>query len=365
MTITLLRRSIVLKSVVVNSSFFSRVTGFCSTASTNHKKESERQTASTSNSSTSRIHLSSLFGDETSRFDGYNIEVVDDDTWQVSAGLAQAWRGLEGETKAKSSANVVGDHSSSFECDLYFDEIDNMRIRGDLFYKLDKDSKEFEEYSFDFHRRKSSKTKEGKRESENKEASKGKSDLKESNTKEALKGKSDFGENKKKENPSQNLGFGFGGEKLNKVMMSENVSDIESCFLDKKRVRIPTFNQLTAPYHEPFCLDIFISNASVRACIVHRVTSKVVAVAHSISKDMKFDLGSTRNANACAAIGSILAQRALGDDIHDVVYTPRKGEKLEGKLQIVLQAIIDNGVNVKVKLKQRKAKKFTTYPAAA
>ncbi|TXG69409.1 hypothetical protein EZV62_004344 [Acer yangbiense] len=337
MTITLLRRSIALKSVVVNSSLFSRVTSFCSRASTNHDKESERQTASTSNSSTSRIHLSSLFGDETPRFDGYNIEVVDDDTWQVSAGLAQAWRGLEGEAKAKSSANVVGDDSSSFERDLYFDEIDNMRIRGDLFYKLDKDSTEFEEYSFDFHRRKSSKTKEGNRESENKEASKGKSDLKES----------------------------FGGEKLNKVMMSENVSDIESCFVDKKRVRTPTFNQLTAPYHEPFCLDIFISNASVRACIVHRVTSKVVAVAHSISKDMKFDLGSTRNANACTAIGSILAQRALGDDIHDVVYTPRKGEKLEGKLQIVLQAIIDNGVNVKVKLKQRKAKKFTTYPAAA
>ncbi|KAK0596629.1 hypothetical protein LWI29_017523 [Acer saccharum] len=363
MTITLLRRSIALKSVVVNSSLFSRVTSFCSRASTNHDKESERQTASTNNSSTSRIHLSSLFGDETPRFDGYNIEVVDDDTWQVTAGLAQAWRGLEGETKVKSSANVVGDDSSSFERDLYFDEIDNMRIRGDLFYKLDKDSKEFEEYSFDFHRRKSSKTKEGKRESENKEASKGKSDLKESKTNEASKGKSDFRENKKKENPSQKLGFG--GEKLNKVMMSENVSDIESCFVDKKRVRTPTFNQLTAPYHEPFCLDIFISNASVRACVVHRVTSKVVAVAHSISKDMKFDLGSTRNANACAAIGSILAQRALGDDIHDVVYTPRKGEKLEGKLQIVLQAIIDNGVNVKVKLKQRKANKFTTYPAAA
>ncbi|KAK2647014.1 hypothetical protein Ddye_022209 [Dipteronia dyeriana] len=65
------------------------------------------------------------------------------------------------------------------------------------------------------------------------------------------------------------------------------------------------------------------------------------------------------------AFGSILAQRALGDDIHDVIYTPRKGEKLEGKLQIMLQDIIDNGVNVKVKLKQRKAKKFTTYPAVS
>ena len=84
------------------------------------------------------------------------------------------------------------------------------------------------------------------------------------------------------------------------------------------------------------------------------MTSKVVAVAHSISKDMKFDLASTRNVNACGAVGAVLAQRALADDIHDVVYTPRKGDRLEGKLQIVLQSIIDNGVNVKVKLKQKR-----------
>ncbi|KAE8714593.1 2Fe-2S ferredoxin-like superfamily protein [Hibiscus syriacus] len=125
----------------------------------------------------------------------------------------------------------------------------------------------------------------------------------------------------------------------------------------RKKVRTPTFNQLTGPYHEPFCLDIYISKAAVRACIIHRATSKVVAVAHSISKDMKFDLGSTRDASACAAVGSILAQRALDDDIHDVVYTPRKGNRIERKLQIDLQSIIDNGINVKVKLKQRRPKK--------
>ncbi|PQQ06025.1 uncharacterized protein Pyn_01652 [Prunus yedoensis var. nudiflora] len=72
---------------------------------------------------------------------------------------------------------------------------------------------------------------------------------------------------------------------------------------------------------------------------------------------MKFDLGSTRNATACAAVGAVLAQRALADDIHDVIYTPRKGERLEGKLQIVLQSVIDNGINVKVKLKQITRKK--------
>lgn len=124
-----------------------------------------------------------------------------------------------------------------------------------------------------------------------------------------------------------------------------------------KKQRVPTFNQLTGPYHEPFCLDIYISKASVRACIVHRVTSKVVVVAHSISKDLKFDLTSTKNKTTCAAVGKILAQRALADDIHDIIYTPRKGERVEGKLQIVLNSIIDSGINVKLKIKQRQKKK--------
>ncbi|XP_021290746.1 uncharacterized protein LOC110421473, partial [Herrania umbratica] len=205
-----------------------------------------------------------------------------------------------------------------------------------LFYKIDRGSKEFEEYAYDFHRKKGSNNKGDCKESE----------------KESLKKKDDPKESKR--NDKSNV-------KTLEVVRNRSVINIvdkvEGCSVEKKKVRPPTFNQLTGPYHEPFCLDIYISKASVRACIIHRATSKVVAVAHSISKDMKFDLGSTRNASACAAVGEILAQRALDDDIHDVIYTPRKGDRLEGKLKIVLQSIIDNGVNVKVKLKQRRTKR--------
>ncbi|KAJ4722461.1 Ribosomal protein [Melia azedarach] len=359
MTVTLLRRSITLRSLVVNSHFLSRVASFCSRASTNLDDENERQTKSTNYSS--RIHLSPLFDDRRPHFDGYNIELVDDDTWKVSAGLAHAWRGSDEDMEAKCTINEVDDDAAPFEGDSDFDEIDNMRIRGDLFYKLDKDSREFEECSFDFHRRKSSRTKDPRKERETKEASKTNNDLKERQKKEASKGKSDVQESKK-ENTSRNLASTY--KEVSRVMVSESISNKGSYCEDKKRVRTQTFNQLTAPYHEPFCLDIYISKASVRACIIHRVTSKVVVVAHSISKDMKFDLSSTRNASACAAVGGILAQRALADDVHDVVYTPRKGEKLEGRLQIVVQAIIDNGVNVKVKLKQRKVKRASYLPSA-
>lgn len=287
----------------------------------------------------SKLHLSPLFPDAKPHSDGYNIELVDQDAWWVSSGLAQAWQGPnEASPKTSSSSEDFVDNCFfPGEEDPDFDDIDNMRIRGNLFYKLDRSSKEFEEYSFEFHR--------------NKKSLKKKDDL--------MEKQKDDQKERRKDKDSQKVAPL--GEKLPKVVNNKcgimvPTDEPENTRAGKK-LRVPTFNRLTGPYHEPFCLDIFISKASVRACIVHRVTSKVVAVAHSISKDMKFDLASTRDPAACSAVGAVLAQRALADDIHDVVYTPRKGERLEGKLQIVLQSISDNGINVKVKIKQRIHKK--------
>ncbi|XP_076885249.1 uncharacterized protein LOC143534704 [Bidens hawaiensis] len=198
--------------------------------------------------------------------------------------------------------------------DLGFDDL---RICGKLFYKLDKDSKEYEEYNYNFHKNKSSKTKSKLTKPEDK-----------------------VGELEPKRNHGN---------------VERRKSD-DRLFIEKKK-RVLTFNQVTGPYHEPFCLDVYVSKGSVRACVVHRAMSNVVAVAHSISKDMKFDLGSTKSHAACAAVGKVLAQRALADDIHNVVYTPRKGAKLEGKLLNVVQSVINNGVMVKIKLKKKKVPK--------
>ncbi|KAF2285395.1 hypothetical protein GH714_003466 [Hevea brasiliensis] len=331
------------------------VSSFCSKASAIVEKTNSTVTKASVNNRrnpsvnySSNIHLSPLFSHGRPCLDRYDIELVDNDTWQISSGLAHAYKGLDREMERQSQSATEAydeqvDYAASLKGDPDFDEIDSMRIRGNLFYKLDRDSKEFEEYSFDFHRKKSSKRKDGPKGKEKKESSKMDDTRKEI---------------KKKESPSCTSALAV--KNLQQIVKNESVYSVllddmdGSCSVGKKKVRTPTFNQLTAPYHEPFCLDIFISKASVRACIIHRVTSKVVAVAHSISKDIKFDLPSTRNAAACDAVGAILAQRALADDIHNVVYTPRKGERLEGKLQIVLQSIIDNGINVKLKLKQRK-----------
>ncbi|KAI5015491.1 hypothetical protein ZWY2020_056881 [Hordeum vulgare] len=117
--------------------------------------------------------------------------------------------------------------------------------------------------------------------------------------------------------------------------------------VEVKRDRVPTFNQMTDLYHHPFCLDIHVSKGSVRACFVHRVTSRVVSVAHSISKDMKFDLSSRKGIKACVAVGALLVKRAIEDDIHNAIYTPTKGDKIEVKIEVVLRGIIENGVDVK------------------
>lgn len=317
----------------------------------------------------SGFRLSPLFPSEPKpRSDSYDIELVDDDSWQLSSGLVLAEQGKKEAALEESclSDEVIDEQvdtcSLPVEGDPDFDDVDNLRVRGRLFYKIDRDSKEYEEYNFDFHRRnKSSKKKDDPKESKKKKVDPKESKRKRDDEKESKQKVSGLKESKR-DNPIPK--FSARSEKQCRVVDSSRVGEVDAACVEKKKLRTPTYNQLTGPFHEPFCLDVYISKASVRACIVHRFTSKVVAVAHSISKDMKFDLGSTRNAAACAAVGEVLAQRALGDDIHDVIYTPRKGEKLEGKLQVVVQSLIDNGVNVKVKIKQRARKKLTSFSTA-
>lgn len=131
----------------------------------------------------SSFHLSPLFpSDAKPHSDSYDIELVDHDAWRVSSGLALAGRGTEGTALESSylSEEVVDEPvdncSLPVEGDPDFDDIDNMRIRGSLFYKLDRDSKEYEEYNFDFHGRKKS----SKQKDDPKEIKRKSSELKES-----------------------------------------------------------------------------------------------------------------------------------------------------------------------------------------
>ena len=93
MTFNFLRRSIAFSSVV-NSHFLLgplRVCFFCSKAPiTILDKETEIATHSVpAFSYSSSLHLSPLFTDNKAHSGGYDIELVDHDTWRVSSGLAQ------------------------------------------------------------------------------------------------------------------------------------------------------------------------------------------------------------------------------------------------------------------------------------
>ncbi|KAL5224268.1 hypothetical protein ABZP36_010907 [Zizania latifolia] len=284
-----------------------------------------------SHHSTSQIQLPQTFhcSNANPLGDCFHIDMVDSDLWPSSFNLSMS---LTPKNMCPDDFQEHGDeevHDSE-------DEIDDMRHRKKLFYKLDRGSKEFEENNVSLHRR-------WKREKVNAKNPKEckKVDLEKSASLKVQKLKTKCTD---REDMPQILLNGRGA--LGNMDTGGAYGVVEA-----KRDRVPTFNQMTDPYHHPFCLDIHVSKGSVRACFVHRVTSRVVAVAHSISKDMKFDLGSRKGMKACAAVGALLAKRAIEDDIHNAVYTPRKGDRIEGKIEIVLRAIVDNGVNVKVKLK--------------
>ncbi|KAK9664332.1 hypothetical protein RND81_14G034100 [Saponaria officinalis] len=329
---------------------FHRVFWFCgysSKSSSSLNRNNSDQSASAPKTDVdfrNRLGAQSLpsFWRDQPQFDFSQMDIVDSDTWSISSCLAHVSNGAQEASQLRlMGLEEVGDgvacNPKITESDPDIDDVEDMRIRGKLFYKVEQSSLEFDEYKLDFHGRKFKSINNDKKESEKKEQ------LRCKESQEVISKKGNI-----EREPLVNK------ERLVKTIKDKYIvrtPDDRSCV--GKKQRKPTFNQLTGPYHEPFCLDIYVSKGSVRACVVHRVTSKVVIVAHSISKDLKFDLGSTKSVAAAANVGKVLARRSLEDDIHDVIYTPRKGDKLEGKLQVVLQSITDNGLNVKLKLKQR------------
>lgn len=352
MASVLSRRITILKSEA-NTHLFSCCSQFFSErAAAYFRHEKEYSVAS-------RIHLSPLFMDNDAGLKDCKIELMDDEAWRVSSGLKDAWIANE-KVEVFKTRPLFRDQDNDGgtrmvnHVTLNADEHDfeDMRIRRNLFYELNKDSKEYEEYKFDFHRRKS--LKEGKDNNKSKENKK-----KETSSPKSISGVEKTSKKDRLANMKKNKDDKTEILDKNRLMMDRfrELGDLSAL----KKQRVPTFNQLTAPYHEPFCLDVYISKGSVRASIIHRATSNVVVVSHSISKDMKFELGSFKNRSACATIGAVLAQRALADDIHNVIYTPKKGEKSEEKVQIVLKSIVDGGINVKVKPKQTKLKKGSIF----
>lgn len=97
-------------------------------------------------------------------------------------------------------------------------------------------------------------------------------------------------------------------------------------------------------YLRPFLLNVFFSKRFVHAKVMHRGTSKVVAVATTNARDLRNNLPSLTDVNACRVIGQLIAERAKDADVYAIAYEPRKDERIEGKLGIVLDTIKENGI---------------------
>ncbi|KAH7366311.1 hypothetical protein KP509_18G072200 [Ceratopteris richardii] len=95
---------------------------------------------------------------------------------------------------------------------------------------------------------------------------------------------------------------------------------------------------------KPFILDISISRRYLHAKVVHRVTGKTVAVATTNARDLRNSLPSLVDSNACKVVANLLAERAKAADVFAVIYEPRKHEKLEGRLALILDTFLSNDI---------------------
>ncbi|KAI4295292.1 hypothetical protein L6164_035353 [Bauhinia variegata] len=111
-----------------------------------------------------------------------------------------------------------------------------------------------------------------------------------------------------------------------------------------KRPNRKSWKQRTDMYMRPFLLNVFFSKRFINAKVVHRGTSKVISVATTNSKDLRNSLPSLTDHNACRVIGRLIAERSKEADVYAMAYEPRKDERIEGKLGIVIDTIKENGI---------------------
>jgi len=97
-------------------------------------------------------------------------------------------------------------------------------------------------------------------------------------------------------------------------------------------------------YMRPFLLNVFFSRRFIQAKVMHRGTSKVVSVATTNAKDLRHSLPSLTDHNACRIVGKLIAERSKEADVYAMSYEPRKDERIEGKLGIVIDTIKENGI---------------------
>lgn len=70
----------------------------------------------------------------------------------------------------------------------------------------------------------------------------------------------------------------------------------------------------------------------------------MISVATTNAKDLRNTLPSLTDDSACRVIGKLIAERSKEADVFAMAYEPRKNERIEGQLGIVIDTIRENGI---------------------
>ena len=90
-------------------------------------------------------------------------------------------------------------------------------------------------------------------------------------------------------------------------------------------------------------LAVFRSNNHMYAQIIDDTVGKTLVSASTLDKEVKAELEKTNNVEAAAAVGTVVAKRALEKGIKTVVYD-RGGFVYEGKVKALAEAAREAGL---------------------
>lgn len=91
-------------------------------------------------------------------------------------------------------------------------------------------------------------------------------------------------------------------------------------------------------------LAVFRSNNHIYAQVIDDVAQHTLVAASTLDPDLKPDLSSTATCEASAAVGKLVAQRAIAKGIEQVVFD-RGGNLYHGRVKALADAAREAGLN--------------------
>jgi large subunit ribosomal protein L18 len=91
-------------------------------------------------------------------------------------------------------------------------------------------------------------------------------------------------------------------------------------------------------------LSVFRSSKHIYAQIIDDAKGETLVCASSLEKDMRTGLKTGANVDAAKVIGKLVAERALGKGIKDVVFD-RGGYRYHGRIKALADAAREGGLN--------------------